>query len=123
MLTKSYIGITTLISAAAVALCVLMMLATTPLGIGPFGVTAWFVSLLVGLSGWLGLAAYWAGRRWQPKLSSGKQVAVAMRRGIFGGGYLTILLALASLKQLELRDALLLLLLLGLLEFYLVARS
>jgi hypothetical protein len=123
MLTKSYIGISVIVGTSASVVCVLLMLATTPLGVGPIGVTAWFLALMTGLTSWLGLVAYVLGQRLQPKLSSGKQVGTALRRGAFVGGYLTIMLALASLKQLGLRDALLLLLLLVLLEFYLVARS
>jgi hypothetical protein len=99
------------------------MLATTPLKIGPTGVTLWFICLLTALSCWSGLVAFLIERRLQPSLSSPRRIANAWRRGLFIGGYLTALIALSSLQQLNARDAILFAILLLLIEFYMVMRG
>ena len=123
MVNKSFLGASTLVGAAGLGLAFVIMLALTPQALGPLGVTAWFLLLLAGLTGLLILAAYAAGVKLQPKRTSRQQVTDAVRRGLFVGGYSTIIFALSSLQQLNLRDGLLLLLLVVLAEFYMVART
>lgn len=122
-MARGYIGSVTVLGGATTALCVLAVLSTTPLSIGPLGVTLWFLALMVALSCWFALLALWIARRSSDHSELGpKAISDSRRRGLFVGGFITILLALSSLRQLSLRDALLLGLILLLIEFYLVAR-
>ena len=123
MLTKSYLGGITLSAAGATALAILLMAAATPATIGPLGVTAWFLLAFIAISSIFALAAYLIGLKVQPKRASDLRVKESLRRGVMVGGSITVILGLSSLRQLNLRDVLLLLLLLALVEFYLVARS
>ena len=127
VLVKSYVGIVTLVGVAALLLAILTMRATTPLAIGPLGVTAWFILILVGLSCLCAGAAYMSAALLphsskRPSPTARRRVVDSVRRGLLVGGYLGILLALSSLQQLNVRDAILLVLLFGLVEFYTVAR-
>lgn len=124
MLTKSYVGTVTIGGIGALVLAVLAMRATTPLVLGPIGVTVWFIVILAGLFGIITALAYGVALKLQPAIkSSGRRAFDASRRGLLVAGYLTVVLALSSLRQLNLRDVLLLGLLLVLVEFYTVARS
>ncbi len=123
MTSRRFITTTGTTAAAAALGCLLAMLALSPVEAGPVGVTLWFVLLLVAVSGALGLAAFAVSRNLRPNAETGDLVPAALRRGLLVGGYVTILLALSSLQQLNLRDAGLLALLLGLIEFYVVAKA
>ena len=124
MLTKSYVGTITIGGIGALVLAALAMRATTPAALGPAGVTIWFLVVLAGLFGLITAAAYGIALKLQPGItSSARRIFDASRRGLLLGGYLTIVLALSSLQQLNLRDVFLLGLLLALVEFYTVARS
>lgn len=107
------------ITAGAAAICLLVALIASPTAIGPIGVTGWFLVLLVGLASAWSLVFYLLARF---ATKSAPDSRAAWRRGLFVGGYITVLLALSSLQQLNVRDALLLGLLLGLIEFYLVLK-
>ncbi|HSX41425.1 MAG TPA: hypothetical protein VLF21_02220 [Candidatus Saccharimonadales bacterium] len=115
-------GVTTM-AAALTAGLLLIMFATTPGGVGPLGVTFWFLGLMAGLSAWLSIGFYLLGRKLQPKLPDSKQKVNSRRRGVLVGGYISVLLGLSSLHQLGGRDALLLGILIILVEFYLVTRK
>lgn len=123
MASRGYIGAVATLAASMTAVLLLVMFVTTPVGVGPLGVTLWFLGLAVGLAAWLSLGFYLAGRKFQPKLTDDRQKANARRRGILIGGYLTILLGLSSLDQVNGRDALLLGILIVLVEFYLATRK
>jgi hypothetical protein len=118
-----YVRTTGMTAAVAAVILALLVVATTPLTLGPLGVTAWFLVALVGISSLVALVAYGLSLRFHSSLKHGQQVANSWRRGVLVGGYLTIVLALSSLKQLNIRDLILLLILLILVEFYSVARS
>jgi hypothetical protein len=123
-----YIGMVTVVGAAALMVAALVMRLSTPLDLGPLGVTAWFLVVLIGLSGVCaalayGLAAVLTLHHHGKSRFNLRPPIDASRRGILLGGSLTILLALSSLRQLNLRDVILLVLLLGLVEFYTVART
>jgi hypothetical protein len=120
---RGYIGAVSVVGGVVTAVCLAAMAVTTPLAIGPVGVTVWFLGVLVALSCWLSLAAYVLGRKLQPNVAGAAQIAHAARRGVLLGGFITFIVALSSLKQFSLRDALLLALLLILVEFYMVAKS
>lgn len=123
MLLKSYLGGMTVVGVVALALAILVMLTTTPVGIGPLGVTAWFLLVLVGLSALVGVIAYNVASLLQRHGTAKHRITASWRRGLMVGGYVTIVVALNSLKQLNLRAALILALLLILVEFYSVARA
>jgi hypothetical protein len=99
------------------------MAATNPVGIGPLGVTAWFIAVLAGISCLVAAVAYLAEGHFRDRVVARQQITNSWRRGLFVGGYLTTILALTSLKQFNVRDAILLALLLILAEFYVVARA
>jgi hypothetical protein len=126
VLTKSYLGSITIGGVGALVLAGLLMQAATPKSLGPLGVTAWFGLILVGLVALVAALAYAAAAQLQHSRSKPKprrRVVDSLRRGLLVGGGLTILLALSSLRQLNLRDLILLLLLGALVEFYTVART
>lgn len=123
MLQGSYLGGMTLVGGAALALAVLLMLTFTPVGLGPLGVTGWFLLVLVGLSAAASLIAYGLSAWLRPHNTTKYQIKASWRRGLMVGGYATIILALNSLQQLNLRAIIILGLLLLLLEFYAVARG
>jgi len=123
VLLKSYLGGMTTVGVAALALAAFIMVTTTPFGIGPLGVTAWFLLVLVGLSALTSLVAYGLALWLQPHPSAKHRIRASWRRGLMVGGYVTIVLALNSLEQLNLRTLLILALLLILIEFYAVARA
>jgi hypothetical protein len=120
---RGYIGTAVVGGSAATALCVLVVIATTPLAIGPTGVTLWFLSLIIALSCWVSLISFGLEKRLSEKVKNKELVRNAWRRGLFAGGYITVLLALSSLKQLNVRDAVLFSLLILLIEFYMVMRG
>lgn len=122
-MAKGYIAKIGFVGLGASAACLLALWATNPAAIGPIGVTIWFIALAVALSCWFGLGWYAVGSRLWGGRPAAPQQSDAWRRGLFAGGYVTILIALSSLRQLNLRDAILLLALLVLVEFYLVAKS
>ncbi|HUC87472.1 MAG TPA: hypothetical protein VMR75_04140 [Candidatus Saccharimonadales bacterium] len=128
LLVKSYIGTVSLVGSAALVLALIVMRLTTPLTIGPLGVTAWFVLVLAGFSGvaaalfYMVAAVLSRSNSATTPLTSRRRITDSGRRGLLVGSYLAILLALSSLQQLNLRDAILLVLLFGLVEFYMVAR-
>lgn len=121
-MAKGYIGTASVTGAGALAACALAMVATTPTLVGPFGVTLWFVALLVGLASWIAVVAFVVERKLRPKTAQSQIIANSIRRGLLIGGYVVVLLGLSSLGQLSLRDVLLLALFVVLIEFYMVAK-
>ncbi|HSH31957.1 MAG TPA: hypothetical protein VK963_04805 [Candidatus Saccharimonadales bacterium] len=91
---------------------------TNPSRIGPVGVTLWFVAVLIGLQGALTLVLYFAKRRRELEMGSPDRLTSSWRQGFLVALTVTILLALSSLRQLGLRDVVLILVLVGLVEFY-----
>ncbi len=121
-MASGYTRTVTSIGLVATIIVALLLLVTNPAMVGPLGVTAWFLALLVALSSWFALVAYWLGQHLPFMRSSEHDQGDSRRRGLFLGGFVVIMLGLSSLHQLGVRDALLLGLLLLLVEFYVVAR-
>lgn len=121
-MAKGYIGTVSVVGGGAFAACLAAALITTPTAIGPVGVTGWFIALLIGLSCLIAVPAYLVEKRLRPNAKKAALMYNSLRRGLFVGGYGTVLLALSSLQQLGVRDALLLAALLILVEFYMVTR-
>lgn len=120
-MARGYIGTVAGIGGIATAVCILAILATSPVGIGPLGVTVWFLAVFVAISCWIALGSFLLEKRLH---RVGEEVlrASALRRGLLGGGFLTVLLGLSSLRQLGPRDVLLMAILLALIELYAVTR-
>lgn len=90
------------------------MVLTTPNELGPFGLTIWFVAFLIGLVSVLTLGFYRLGK------GRGSRAGFmrALRRGFLAGIWITGILALSSLRQLSLRDIILLTVLVLAVDFY-----
>lgn len=100
-----------LISAWAIGswgLLLASLILTNPPMIGPLGVTLWFILLLSALATTLTLGAYSLKRFLGLESTPTNRLKVAWRQGGLLGAYLTLLLAMSSLGQLALRDAVLL---------------
>lgn len=90
------------------------MVLTTPNELGPFGLTIWFVVFLIGLVSVLTLGFY----RFGKGRGSRAGFMRALRRGFLAGIWITGILALSSLRQLSLRDIILLTVLVLAVDFY-----
>ena len=105
--------------AAIIGLCLgISLLASNPVGIGPIGVTLWFVALLTEAVVLATLALYGIKSYLKLHATSAKRFRYSWRQGWLIGGWFTGVLALNSLGQLGIRDALLLGLLLSIVEVY-----
>ena len=122
MQTRTYLNLVrgmTLIFGAAVLVSVL---ASTPSRIGPLGVTLWFVALLINLQGVLTLVLYQLKRGMELEMGSSARFMSAYRQGFLLSTGAVACLALSSLRQLSLRDVILIVILGALIEFYLRTR-
>ena len=96
----------------------LSLVLTNPLAIGPVGVTVWFVVLLLALAGLVSLVLYIIKSFLHIHKNPAARLRYSWRQGLLISGYATAMLALSSLRQLSLRDAILWGLLLGIVEIY-----
>lgn len=122
MSTKNYLSLISLITIIAGVLVVGSVFVTNPIKIGPLGVTVWFVALLAAGQGVIALGLVALKKRLFPVLSAHKLVTSSWRQGLLVAGAVVILVALSSLRQLGWKDALLIIVLLALVEFYFRAR-
>jgi hypothetical protein len=99
------------------------LVASNPANLGPVGVTLWFLALWGSLAGIVALLAYVAKSRFFSDELQAARLAGSLRQGLLVGGVVTIVLALASLRQLSLRDGILIVILAALVEFYLRTRQ
>jgi hypothetical protein len=105
------VGLLTLIglgTGVGVVLLVLSMILTTPLGVGPVGVTIWFTLLFGVLSGSVALLMFAAKSYFRVHATHAQRLRYSLRQGVLISGWLTGLLALSSLGQLGWRDVILL---------------
>ena len=98
-------------------LCLSLVL-TNPLTIGPLGVTLWFLVLFSGLSAGIGVVLYVIKRFLRIHDNGVSRLRYSWRQGMLVGWWITSVLALSSLHQFNLRDAILLGLLLVIVEVY-----
>ena len=108
--------------AALTAAIGLSLVATNPVALGPGLVTVWFVALWLAL-GCLATLAFYGGKRYLHlhEHATGR-LRYSLRHGFVTAGCAVLILALASLKQLTWRDALLLVALALLFELYMRLR-
>ena len=97
----------------------LALWASTPAKLKPAGVTLWFLVLFLALSCVLALLLDLGKRLFGPKKPKGRQFAPSLRQGFVLGAWLTVMLGLSSLRQFNVRDAILTGLLLVIIEIYL----
>lgn len=123
MQVAALLSLLVFVTVGAGVLTIGTMVATNPMQVGPVGVTLWFLVLMVSLTGVIALGLYVAKRRVVAEQSARARISSCLRQGLLVGGGLTVLTALSSLRQLSLRDAVLLSILLGLIEFYFRSRK
>ncbi len=94
------------------------LVGTNPGSLGPVGVTVWFLALWGMMAGVLGFLFYVAKSHVFNDTLPSERLAGSFRQGLLIAGAGSVLLALSSLRQLSLRDAILVLILTVLIEFY-----
>ncbi len=100
-------------------LCSATVFLTTPRYLGPAGVTFWFIGAFLFLSGALSLLGFaWKMRKLKNREKLQWSLNESLRTGFLLGFVVVILLALASLKSLTLRDIILFVLTVVIVEFY-----
>lgn len=112
MLRRSYlfVGIVVLLLFATL---IVSMFITNPDELGPFGLTLWFSTLLTATTGllWIILTSFIYGK-------SREGMMIALRRSFLISMWAVAILALSSLRQLGIRDIILLTVLGLLIDFY-----
>ena len=111
----SMLVITALVSCVAV---VLSLFVTNPLGIGPIGVTIWFLVVLIASVAACTVGLYFIKSFLRLHTSERTRLRYSTRQGLLIGGWVVVVLALGSLGQLGVRDAILLGLMLLIVEVY-----
>lgn len=114
------IGIITLGAAGLgfLVLACLIVLSTTPVKLGPAGVTLWFVLVFAGLTGALTGLFYGAKRYLQLHGNPSSRLRYSARQALLVAAASVCLLGLSSLGQLTWRDGILLGLFAVLIELY-----
>jgi hypothetical protein len=105
-------------SLASVTGLILSVILVSPSGIGPLGVTIWFVVLFLALAAAVTLALYSIKSFLHLHATSVSRLRYSWRQGLLVGGWVSGVLALSSVRQLGLLDGILLALLLGIVEVY-----
>lgn len=113
-----YLSLLVIWSLISSVVVVLSLLVTNPLTIGPIGVTIWFIILLSMLFSLSTVLLYFIKTYLHIHDNPSNRLRYSVRQGMLIGGWLAALLALSSLDQLGLRDAILLGLLLVIVELY-----
>jgi hypothetical protein len=113
-----YLSLLIIWSLISVAGLVLSVVFTNPVAIGPAGVTVWFVVLFLALTSVLTLALYTAKTFLHLHATGIARLRYSWRQGLLVGGWAAGMLALSSLHQLGVLDAVLLALLLVIVEVY-----
>lgn len=118
MTTRQYIGTLSVWSVGAGITLLTSLIMTSPVHLGPVGVTAWFVLLLTELAAVLTLSLYGAKSFLHLHATEALRLRYGWRQSWLIAAWLTGLLALSSLQQLGIKDAILLGLLLTIVEVY-----
>lgn len=105
-------------TAACGFLVLIALVGTSPSRLGPFGVTVWFLAFWGAISGIMALLLYVAKSRVFSDTLPAERLAASYRQGLLVAGAGTTLLALSSLRQLSLRDGILVVILCALIEVY-----
>ncbi len=105
-------------------LLVLSFIYTNPKNLGPAGVTFWFINLLIFLSSLISVIVFGT-RMFQKdaRKQKGKVLSDSFRTGFLVGFCMTVLVALSSLHSLSIRDIILFVLTVILVEIYFRTRK
>ena len=100
------------------------LLAFTPAKLGPAGLTFWFIAILVSIGSIIALLSFiWKMRREEHRLTAAKGLTSSLRTGFLVGFTVAILLALSSLRSLSVRDIILFILVVIVIEIYFRTRK
>jgi hypothetical protein len=116
--TKRYIAALCVWTTGAGVALIVSLLVTNPVSIGPVGVTVWFIVLLGEAAAAATLVLYGVKTYLHLHATEALRLRYSWRQGWLIGGWATSLLALNSLQQLGIKDAILLGLLLLIVEVY-----
>ena len=114
-----YLGLLIIWSVASSIAVGLSLFMTNPLAIGPVGVTIWFVLLLLSVAATVAVILYLVKTFLHVhEGAAASRLRYSWRQGLLVSSWAVGVLALASLHQFGLRDAILLGLLLAIIEVY-----
>lgn len=100
------------------------LVAYTPAKLGPAGITFWFIGILVSVGSLIALIGFiWKLRHEEHRLTATKALASSLRTGFLVGFTVSILLALSSLRSLSIRDIILFILVVVVIEIYFRTRK
>ncbi len=100
------------------------LLAFTPAKLGPAGITFWFIGILLSIGSLIALFSFlWKLRHEEHRLTATKALASSLRTGFLVGFTVAILLALSSLRSLSIRDIILFILVVVVIEIYFRTRK
>lgn len=100
------------------------LLAFTPSKLGPAGITFWFIAILISIGSLVAFFSYiWKLRREEHRLTAVKALSSSLRTGFLVGFTVAILLALSSLRSLSIRDVILFVLVVIVIEIYFRTRK
>jgi hypothetical protein len=111
----SLIGLWTTLASSGL---IISLFLTAPSSIGPVGVTVWFIAFWTALSGFMTLLLYGLKRYLRLHTSSNQRLRYSIRQGLLLGGFITIISAISSLGLFNLRDVILIAIILIIFEFY-----
>jgi hypothetical protein len=106
------------LTAGSVSLILASFFITNPAHLGPYGVTLWFLLMFLAIGGLAALAIYGLKQLIGPTDRPTNRLNTSIRQGALLSSWLTIILALGSLKQLNPRDIFLSLIIIILIETY-----
>lgn len=120
------ISITSLLAtfAFATGVIIFVLFEYTPAKLGPAGLTFWFIAILISIGSIIALLSFiWKMRREEHRLTAAKALTSALRTGFLVGFTVSILLALSSLRSLSVRDIILFILVVVVIEIYFRTRK
>lgn len=123
MTAKAYYSLMFLVGIVGTGLVAASLFLTTPKSIGPLGVTLWFIILLASLASLLACGLFRIKQR-SPRVQNTEEKLLqnSWRQGWIIAGAAVAILALSSLKQLTLRDAGLIIVIMVAVEIFLRSR-
>lgn len=114
-----YLSATLFLGVASFALVGFLLLATSPRDIGAFGVTIWFLALFALFTAAITLIRYNWKRRSVPEAHERLRLfQKSLRTAVIVSLFVTVGLAMQSLRMLSMGDIILFLLTLGIIELY-----
>jgi hypothetical protein len=100
------------------------LFAYTPAKLGPAGITFWFIAILIAVGSIIALLGFlFKLRREEHRLTAAKALTSSLRTGFLVGFTVSILLALSSLRSLSVRDIILFILVVIVIEIYFRTRK